>query len=457
MIADLHILTGARAGASLTITGEVVAGRAPGLGLRFDPDRDLSVSARHATILFTEGRWIVRDLGSRNGTFVNGRRVREADLEDGDRIRFGTGGPEVRFGVSASGTKLVRAHGRTETTGHLTALVHANRRLRFTAAVLAVALGLAIGYTGWSLTRQRSDWEREREALLSRVDSALDAGDETVRTLTGEREGLALALRDAQDEVRRVRSELERATDDDTVNTADLRRQLQSAMAALDRQQLAASIDYNAIEERTRRAVAVVWVENPDGTVSTGTAFAVRPDGTMATSRHVLTGNEPQARPRRLAVQFADSRQVWPAHILGISADADAALIRVENILGEVPTVGGLNLRIDTLQAGTPIAWIGFPLGGETWPQDPGSGRIARPLGAVGIITGVDSVTITFQGYGAAGASGSPIVDETGAVIGILTGGASGDRNRQLIGVPVAAVDALLRDAASLRSGLSPS
>ncbi len=153
-------------------------------------------------------------------------------------------------------------------------------------------------------------------------------------------------------------------------------------------------------------------------------------------------------------MQFADSRQVWPARVLVMAGDADVAIIRVDNIEGDVPVVAGLNLRADTLQTGSPIAWIGFPLGGETWPQDPQTGRIARPLGAVGVVTDVAADRIAIQGYGAAGASGSPIVDATGGVIAVLIGGTGGERNRQLVGVPAAAVDSLLRGLEG--TGLSP-
>jgi hypothetical protein len=59
-----------------------------------DPDNDIvlehaSVSQRHATIVRTEGRYYVRDLDSQNGTFVSERKISDAELSDGDRIRFG--------------------------------------------------------------------------------------------------------------------------------------------------------------------------------------------------------------------------------------------------------------------------------------------------------------------------------------------------------------------------------
>jgi hypothetical protein len=47
------------------------------------------VSRRHAEISLTERGYFVKDLGSPNGTFVNGERVTERVLQDGDRIAMG--------------------------------------------------------------------------------------------------------------------------------------------------------------------------------------------------------------------------------------------------------------------------------------------------------------------------------------------------------------------------------
>ncbi len=49
-----------------------------------------SVSRRHARIVATNGSHTIYDLGSSNGTFVNGRRVSEAVLQDGNEVRFGS-------------------------------------------------------------------------------------------------------------------------------------------------------------------------------------------------------------------------------------------------------------------------------------------------------------------------------------------------------------------------------
>jgi pSer/pThr/pTyr-binding forkhead associated (FHA) protein len=56
------------------------------------------VSRDHAEIALVEGRFLVRDRGSRYGTFVNGTQIAEHPLSHGDRIQLGrTGGAEMIF------------------------------------------------------------------------------------------------------------------------------------------------------------------------------------------------------------------------------------------------------------------------------------------------------------------------------------------------------------------------
>jgi hypothetical protein len=50
---------------------------------------DDTVSRRHAELRAEDGRWILRDLGSSNGTWVNGRQVVEAEVLLGDVLHLG--------------------------------------------------------------------------------------------------------------------------------------------------------------------------------------------------------------------------------------------------------------------------------------------------------------------------------------------------------------------------------
>lgn len=71
----------------LSLTFRVAIGRHESNELQLD---SRTVSNYHAEILNENGRLLVRDLGSTNGTFVNAERVREQRVASGDHIRIGS-------------------------------------------------------------------------------------------------------------------------------------------------------------------------------------------------------------------------------------------------------------------------------------------------------------------------------------------------------------------------------
>jgi FHA domain/Domain of unknown function (DUF1707) len=67
--------------------GQITLGRSSTCQLVFDDD---TVSRRHAALVCRDGVWHVVDLGSSNGTYVNGRRVIDAEVRSGDELTLGT-------------------------------------------------------------------------------------------------------------------------------------------------------------------------------------------------------------------------------------------------------------------------------------------------------------------------------------------------------------------------------
>lgn len=65
---------------------EVLIGRHASADIRLP---DLSVSRYHAMLTVSEGKWSIRDMGSKSGLFVNGTMVREAVLNENDVITLG--------------------------------------------------------------------------------------------------------------------------------------------------------------------------------------------------------------------------------------------------------------------------------------------------------------------------------------------------------------------------------
>ncbi len=70
-------------------------GRAPDAEIRLDRD---FISRRHAELREESGRFTIEDCRSDNGTFVNGQRIAAPTvLGDGDRVRFGDPGVDIRL------------------------------------------------------------------------------------------------------------------------------------------------------------------------------------------------------------------------------------------------------------------------------------------------------------------------------------------------------------------------
>ena len=68
----------------------------PDSDVNLDPEVDLDASGRHAEIRSENGRYILIDAGSRNGTWLNGQRVKHAALRTEDEIELGRGGPKLK-------------------------------------------------------------------------------------------------------------------------------------------------------------------------------------------------------------------------------------------------------------------------------------------------------------------------------------------------------------------------
>ncbi|MBN2171375.1 MAG: FHA domain-containing protein [Candidatus Krumholzibacteriota bacterium] len=88
LVAWLVMTRGARRGQDWRLPSRAVRiGKAPDCEIALPEEGYLS--AHHAELAFDGTRFVVRDLGSTNGTAVNDRRVEVSPLEDGDRLVLG--------------------------------------------------------------------------------------------------------------------------------------------------------------------------------------------------------------------------------------------------------------------------------------------------------------------------------------------------------------------------------
>lgn len=126
------------------------------VGRKRDNDLSLSdegVSHQHCEFVSEQGFFVVRDLGSQNGTWVNEQRVEEARLRDGDEVRIG--GTRIRVALEGK----VKVPER-------------RRRLRG----LGVALGFLAAIGIWVLLARQQEEVRTSYAALLREQAP--AGEE---------------------------------------------------------------------------------------------------------------------------------------------------------------------------------------------------------------------------------------------------------------------------------------
>ena len=163
------------------------AGREPESDIFLDDPR---VSGRHALFQWTGGGWMLVDMRSKNGTYVNGERVSEVPLQSGDWISFG--------GLLARHERVREAEMRAEEENRIARRARCaaeRRRLEgarddgFWDAFLAAALELAGASRGFTAStasgripavRSASGFARF-ETLDERFDSAIGAVESVLR------------------------------------------------------------------------------------------------------------------------------------------------------------------------------------------------------------------------------------------------------------------------------------
>jgi len=469
---QLRYLSGARAGQVEVFRQAYIGlGRHPLSDARLDAERDLDVSSRHAAIIRQGDTFILRDLGSKNGTLVNGRLV-AADLpiKDGDVIGFGAQGPSVEFHVleadaredvsaaaHASAARIssprdqfqavppTPAPARSSTAARIaTAVQHQTRHLRRTTKVLLVLLLASVAGFTWVQWRSVRN-AREIVSLQARADSLNVAAQQLLTRLQSELQSLRDALRQSQLEVAHLRSELAAAgASGDPTSVARLRAELASAETRQRGIADAATVDYRAISHHNADAVALLEVKFSDVEVFSSTAFAIDSQGTLVTNRHVLVGEEGNRRPLAIAVKFSGSKQWFRGRIVGVSDSADIGVLKVE-IRGGTPRVTGLAAGPESVQRGDPVAIIGYPLGEDLPMERQGLSAIADPTLTVGTVSKVLHAVVQVDGYGAPGSSGSPVFGRDGRVVAVLYGGERESQGKIIYAVPASAVADCLR------------
>jgi hypothetical protein len=103
---------------------EIVVGRSSDLDMVLVEDM---VSRKHAKITASAEQILIQDLGSTNGTFVNGEKIKKARLKEGDRILIGTSIIKLVAVDASSAVSEEAARQKLEQTGQRRSVSGANK------------------------------------------------------------------------------------------------------------------------------------------------------------------------------------------------------------------------------------------------------------------------------------------------------------------------------------------
>ena len=350
---------------------KISIGRAPNNALSFG-DGARRVSSHHAEIVRRGDHYVLHDLGSTNGTMINGRRVIASEIHEDDLIEFGAGGPLLRFGVEMDGAEAADEISRSEFSHPpslarpvepRTSAMLARRAARGRRANLkligGIVLAMVFGAAGGILFSSRLPAHEERILSFSEV---------------AELNAPAVVF---------IRAEYE----------------------LLD------------------GSGQVVGTE-----AQTGSGFIISPDGLIVTNRHLIRHWEydhsspgTSGRITRIDVilpgQKEDGAIGAAVYRASESTTPDVAIIRMNS--SRLRFVHGIEADLSKTGQGDEVVVLGYPLGLDLL-EITRDDRV-RPSLFTGIVSrvGQDSIQLSLRAY--QGNSGGPVLNRKGQVIGILT------------------------------------
>lgn len=450
----LHQTFGAHTGRVLDFDRNVIRfGRLPDNEVVFDAHADLDASGRHAEIRREGGQWVLHDVGSRNGTFIAGRRVTRYVLTSGDEIEFGLGGPRIRV-------EFVASMGSGATTKPATPLGLGESETLAAPAVTSVPPGPAPPATslpaasfasgekrygqrtvGMMIQAALEQVERQRGAVAERSSRGLKIALGLLAFLVVVVLGAVVALfaytrwqeKELRDENVRLQRELATLGEGESSERRRLERRIEALNAQLAAQQEAAGA---RIAEDNEQAVYIVLVQ-PSGSARSVlcSAFTVR-SRILATSARCVSAIE-RAVERRRQVHVVANRgrgepmrieRMWrhPAYVPDQPHPSpDVGLLQVDRVMARQVRIATM-AELAQLRVGDDVFVYGFPK--AIAPS--GAPVAVMTSGLVGRLTAFDGTEVdpaqrhlvSHSAFSDGGTAGSPMFDRHGRVVGINAG-----------------------------------
>jgi len=423
---------GFQAGATHAFMRDVVRlGRAPDNDVVFDANHDREASGHHAELRREGGTWVAVDLGSRNGTFVGGRRIERQALSSGDELSFGAKGPRIRIEILPEVAPREPPRPPPQAPPPMPAVAvqpapPAGARVgqRTIAMMISSAVAAATG-------KNRLGRTTEINALVEEKVSAATAGHRRTAYLLGALLFIALAALGglifwstrSQDEIQRLREDLAQMSPEDP-----RRKEIEGRLGTLHPSN--ASMGRN-LYDRSKKGLFML-VAKGEGFC---TAFAVRPS-VLATNAHCIQEAKSKGgsvvaleNEGRGAVRFdVTEMRVHPSYR---PADPDKITpdVGIVTIRGRAAVVLDIATKqeLSVIGAGDDIYLIGFP-GRLMDATNPAAtflaahvGRVTNASGRPG--TSQDTWLVQHDAATTRGTSGAPIFNGQGKVVAVNSGG----------------------------------
>ncbi len=442
-------LSGSKRGKTESFTDSKIGiGTDSSSNLRFNLLTDKNTSPLHAEINLRECDYILKDLDSSKGTFVNNRLIEEVVIHDGDLIEFGDNGPRVRFRIKAEegdvckpfremladsmdlarephkGRKLITA---TSFLKNLLTEAFTQSSFKFKLVTLLIFFLTTVGTGTLFYAIYSSLTETTKRVELLEFESAI--GEKIIKDFS---KGICLI-----------------------------------------------QCSYSFVDEASGEPLKV-WdserLQTKDAFDITGTGFIISNSGKVLTNRHVVEpwwkqqGNfiptEPGLKPRIevLRAFFPNVKNPVLLKLEKVSEVADVALLSFEPEGIDIPVLE-LDLSGKDAIEGEPVVLLGYPAGmkalfAKTDPdiakeisklpfleaaQELSNHHLIKPISTQGHISDVLNERIIYDALTTVGGSGGPLFNNKGKVIAINYGifrGFSGAN----FGVPIKYAIALIED-----------